>query len=104
MHLTALRQPEKNLLQQPNFGFGSVQTSALWRERERKKEREKREREREHNVCESEPISDHPYLQIQAQAMRHLINYLCVHPINVNLSVILFHKCVDIIQLHFTSQ
>ena len=24
---------------------------------------------------------------------KHLINYLCVHPINVNLTVILIHKC-----------
>ena len=91
-------------------------------------------------LCESEPVSDHPYLQIQAQAKRHFINYLCVHsinvkmlcesepvsdhpylsnpspsqevfnqlfmlhPINVKMSVILIHKCVDIIQLHFSHQ
>ena len=55
-------------------------------------------------VCESEPVSDHPYLQIQAQAKRHLIYYLCVHPSNANMSVILIHKSVDIIQLHFTSR
>ena len=40
-------------------------------------------------VCESEPVSDRTYLQIQAQAKRHLINYLCVHTINVNMSVVL---------------
>ena len=49
-------------------------------------------------LCESEPVSDHPYLQFQAQAKRHLINYLYVHPINVNVSIILIQKCVEIIQ------
>ena len=57
-------------------------------------------------MCESEPVSDYPYLQIQAQAQakKHLINYLCVHPIKANMSVILIVKCVDYFQLHFTSQ
>ena len=35
------------------------------------------------NLCEPEPISDHPYLQ--AQAKRHLINFLCVDPIKFTL-------------------
>ena len=47
-------------------------------------------------LCESEPVSYYPYLQIQAQAKRHLINYLCVHPMEVNMSVILCNMCYQI--------
>ena len=43
-------------------------------------------------------------IQVQAKIKKHFSNYLCVQPININMLVILIHKCVDIIQSQFKDQ